>query len=41
MKGISGEYFEDSVFKIENNELEEFEKIFPQKEKHITDSQLK
>jgi hypothetical protein len=41
MKGISGEYFEDSVFKIEDNELEEFEKQFPKKEKHITDTQLK
>lgn len=41
MKGISGKYFEDEVFKIGKDELEDFEKLFPYKEKHVTDSQLK
>jgi predicted N-acetyltransferase YhbS len=39
--GISGKFNEDKVFKIENEELEDFEKQFPYKEKHVTDTQLK
>jgi hypothetical protein len=41
LRGISGKFNEDEVFKIENEELEDFEKQFPCKEKHITDTQLK
>ncbi len=41
LKGISGNFFEDEVFKIKCDELEEFEKDFPAKEKHVTDTQLK
>ncbi len=41
LNGISGRFYEDSVFKVDNNELVEFEKQFPFKEKHITDTQLK
>jgi len=41
LRGISGEFNEDEVFKIENEELEDFEKQFPYKEKHVTDTQLK
>jgi len=41
LRGISGKFYEDEVFKIENEELEDFEKQFPYKEKHVTDTQLK
>jgi predicted N-acetyltransferase YhbS len=41
LNGISGKFYEDSVFQVNNNELVEFEKQFPFKEKHITDTQLK
>lgn len=41
LKGITGRFFEDGVFVIDENELEEFEKQFPEKEKHTTDTQLK
>lgn len=40
LMGIPGKLYEDEVFKIENEELEEFEKRFPHKEKHVTDTQL-
>jgi len=38
---IEGNFFEDPVFKTDNKELELFEKEFPDKEKHVTDTQLK
>ncbi len=41
LNDISGKFYEDEVFKIENEELEIFEKGFPYKEKLITDTQLK
>lgn len=41
LNGIEGKFYEDSVFQIAPHELEEFEKQFPAKEKHITDTQLK
>ena len=41
LQGISGSFHEDSVFCIDKAELEEFEKKFPYKEKHITDTQLR
>ena len=34
------QFFEDDVFQIDKEELEEFEKLFPEKEKHITPTQL-
>ncbi|AWI05682.1 GNAT family N-acetyltransferase [Clostridium drakei] len=40
LKGISGKYYEDSVFEVDDEELNLFEKQFPYKEKHITDTQL-
>jgi predicted N-acetyltransferase YhbS len=40
LKGITGRFFEDEVFKVNANELEEFEKKFPPREKHVTDTQL-
>lgn len=41
LDAISGKFYEDEVFKIEQDELEIFEKEFPHKEKCITDTQLK
>ncbi len=41
LKDVSGKFYEDEVFKIGNEELEDFEKQFPHKEKHVTDTQLK
>ncbi|WP_321417527.1 N-acetyltransferase [uncultured Methanomethylovorans sp.] len=38
--GISGKFYEDEVFKTEKEELEDFERNFPYKEKHVTDTQL-
>jgi len=40
LMGISGKFYEDEVFKTENEELEDFEREFPYKEKHVTDTQL-
>ncbi len=41
LRGISGKFREDAVFHIEKAELEDFEKKFPYKEKHITDTQFR
>lgn len=41
LEGISGKFYEDSVFQIDKEELNVFEKQFPYKEKHVTDTQLK
>jgi predicted N-acetyltransferase YhbS len=41
LAGIEGRFFADPVFNIDINELNEFEMLFPYKEKHITDTQLK
>jgi predicted N-acetyltransferase YhbS len=41
LNGIEGKFFEDAAFHSEENELIEFEKEFPYKEKHITDTQFK
>lgn len=35
LKGISGKYYEDPVFKINQEELDNFEKKFPYKEKNF------
>lgn len=40
LQGVSGRFFEDPVFHTEPEELEEFEKKFPFREKHVTDTQL-
>lgn len=40
LKGISGKFYEDEVFKIAEEELEIFDKEFPPKEKRVTDTQL-
>ena len=41
LRGISGKFHDDGVFKIEDDELEIFEKECPHKEKLVTDTQLK
>ncbi len=41
LNGISGRFYADQVFKIEQDELEIFEKEFPPKEKLVTETQLK
>jgi predicted N-acetyltransferase YhbS len=41
LDGISGKFYEDEIFRIEQGELEMFEKDFPYKEKRVTDTQLK
>lgn len=41
LNGIKGRFYEDKVFEINESELEAFEKEFPFKEKHITDTQFK
>jgi predicted N-acetyltransferase YhbS len=41
LNGISGKFYEDKVFEIEDKELELFEGEFPFKEKHITATQFK
>lgn len=40
LQGVSGKFYESSVFKIDEEELSIFDKQFPYKEKHITDTQL-
>ena len=40
LKEVSGCYFEDEVFHVGAEELEEFEGLFPKKEKHVTPTQL-
>ncbi len=41
LQGITGRFFEDTVFHVEKEELEAFERKFPYKEKHVTDSQFR
>jgi predicted N-acetyltransferase YhbS len=41
LKGISGKLYYSSLFEVSQADLEEFEKGFPFKEKHVTDTQLK
>ncbi len=41
LKDISGRFYEDEVFKTDDEEVEIFEKDFPYKEKRITETQLK
>ncbi len=41
LESITGRFYEDNVFHIDPVELTEFEKAFPFREKHVTDTQLK
>ncbi len=40
LKGVSGNFHDDESFHVGAEELEQFEKLFPGKEKHITPTQL-
>jgi predicted N-acetyltransferase YhbS len=40
LKDLFGNFFEDEVFHTDPQELEEFEKLFPKREKHVTSTQL-
>jgi len=40
LKGVSGNFFYDESFHVDAGELEEFEKLFPKRGKHITSTQL-
>lgn len=41
LQNISGKFYEDKVFEVDPDQLADFEKQFPPREKHITDTQLK
>ena len=41
LRNITGRFCEDAVFHIDPMELLEFEKAFPYRKKHVTDTQLK
>jgi len=41
LKGISGKFYMSPVFEVSLEDIEDFEKSFPYKEKHVTDTQLK
>lgn len=41
LKGIAGMFVEDEAFRVNKDELAAFDKEFPFKEKHVTDTQLK
>lgn len=40
LQWVSGKFYADPVFEVDNNELEIFEKQFSHKEKHVTSTQL-
>ncbi len=40
LTSITGRFFEDDVFHVDPVELEEFDKAFPPREKHVTDTLL-
>lgn len=41
LNGITGRFYEDDIFQVDPLELAEFDKVFPYREKHVTDTQLK
>lgn len=41
LQGITGSFYEDEAFIVNDKEIEEFDKAFPYKEKHVTATQLK
>lgn len=40
LNGVRGRFYEDDIFQIDPLELAEFDKSFPPRERHITDTQL-
>ncbi len=41
LQGITGNFYEDEAFDVNEKDIEEFDKAFPYKEKHVTNTQLK
>ncbi len=41
LRGIEGRFYEDDVFKTDPAELETFDRGFPYREKHVTDTQFR
>jgi len=41
LEGIRGRYLENPVFQVDSNDLEQFEKLFPPKEKHKREGQFR
>ena len=41
LQGITGNFYEDEAFDVNEKDVEEFDKAFPYKEKHVTATQLK
>lgn len=41
LQEICGRFLEDPVFHVDPTELEAFDQLFPKKEKHVTDAQLR
>ncbi len=41
LQGITGRFYADPAFEVNEEELEIFDKKFPYKEKHVTDTQFK
>jgi predicted N-acetyltransferase YhbS len=41
LQGITGKFYAEPVFEVTEEELGIFDKKFPYKEKHVTDTQLK
>lgn len=41
LQGITGNFYEDEAFNVNEKDIEEFDKAFPYKEKHVTATQLK
>lgn len=40
LREVSGKFFASDSFEVTEEEVEEFEKEFPYKEKHVTETQL-
>lgn len=41
LRGITGSFYEDEAFNVNDEDLQEFDKAFPYKEKHVKATQLK
>jgi hypothetical protein len=41
LANVKGRFFEDDAFEVQQDEVNEFEKNFPYKEKRVTDTQFK
>ena len=41
LEGVTGRFYEDPVFRMDKDEVEAFDRRFPHKEKHVTDTQFR